>query len=126
MLKYFTFLSQYGRSHASKEQFDHRFSIFNENIVKIDAHNAGDVPFELGVNEFTDWTEEEFLQAHTTKLVPSRLRRIKHLQTSVDSSDSSTSWHPDYNLDDYFWPENVPLPESKNWFAEGKVTVPQS
>jgi len=40
LLKYFNFISQHGKSYASKDHFDHRFEIFKDNLQKIDSHNA--------------------------------------------------------------------------------------
>ena len=46
---------------------DERFDIFRENYGKIQAHNnhideeGRQPPFSLGINQFSDMTEEEFM-----------------------------------------------------------------
>ena len=119
-LKYINFVAQNGRSYASKDVFDHRYTIFKQNLEIIERHNSRDVPFTLAVNQFSDQTIDEFLESHT-----STMRHRKRLRGPIESGEQS-NWHPDYNLDAYEWPEKDPLPESKNWYAEGKVTLPQN
>lgn len=114
-MKYINFVAEHGRSYASKDHFDHRYSIFKQNLEMIESHNSQDAPFSLAVNQFSDLTVDEFLESHT-----STMRPRKRLRSTKETNDAG--WHPDYNLDSYEWPENVPLPDSKNWYAEGKVT----
>lgn len=40
-----------------------RFKVFKENMVKIKAHNSRS-SFKLGLNRFSDMTEEEFLETY--------------------------------------------------------------
>lgn len=43
-----------------------RFLIFKENAKKVQAHNAKNLSYRLGLGEFADWTPEEF----TKKMLP--------------------------------------------------------
>jgi cathepsin L len=55
------FMFQYNKIYAS-EDFLGRFEIFKANLDYINAHNsAGNHNFTLGVNEFTDMSNEEFV-----------------------------------------------------------------
>lgn len=54
------FISQHGRNYASEEEFNMRKSLFNEQLKKIEEHNAKGLSWTLGVNEFSDWTPEEY------------------------------------------------------------------
>ena len=48
----------------------YRLNIFNKNLQNIQAHNQRkDKTYEMGVNQFTDLTEEEFAAIHLT-LIP--------------------------------------------------------
>jgi len=60
--EFIKFIAKYGRSYASKDQMSQRFEVFKQNYEVIEAHNRlGDaVPFTMGVNQFTDMTDEEF------------------------------------------------------------------
>ena len=116
---FISFVGTYGRSYASKQHLDERYGIFKENLTKIEKHNSSDAPFRMAVNQFSDLREPEFLQMNTGGAKPPR----KRLQAAIDPT-ADDSWHPEYSLDDYNWPEGVALPAYKNWFEEGFVTRP--
>ena len=61
-----------------------RYDAFKVNYLKIEAHNALDAPFKLGVNEFTDMTEEEFIADRFGARLPDRLKQ-KRLQSARTS-----------------------------------------
>ena len=43
-----------------------RFDVFKKNFKFIEEFNRkGDRTYKLGVNEFADWTEEDFIATHT-------------------------------------------------------------
>jgi hypothetical protein len=61
------FLARFGRSYASKSDFDVRYDIFAENFTAIEEHNSNPaVTFVKGVNQFTDMSEQE-LEARFSK-----------------------------------------------------------
>jgi len=47
------------------EEARNRFKNFKENLVKIKEHNAGNNSFKVGLNQFSDMTNEEFKQKYT-------------------------------------------------------------
>ncbi|XP_044758894.1 uncharacterized protein LOC123316744 [Coccinella septempunctata] len=57
---------KYGKSYRSPVESRKRLAIFKENLEKIEKHNAlydqGKTMHTEGINQFTDWTKEEFLQ----------------------------------------------------------------
>ncbi|CAK0742229.1 hypothetical protein CVIRNUC_001381 [Coccomyxa viridis] len=55
------FAADFGRRHASMHEYEHRRAVFHGNRQLIDAHNSAGRNFSLGINQFADWTEEEFL-----------------------------------------------------------------
>jgi hypothetical protein len=56
-----TYLSRYGKSYATKEEFEKRMQIFSEARVKILAMNARpNVTHRVGLNKFADWSKEEY------------------------------------------------------------------
>jgi C1A family cysteine protease len=98
------FLAKYGRSYATKSDFDVRYDIFATNYVAIQDHNAlPDITHTKGVNAFTDMTLEE-LEArynHKALKLPST-KRIKETNAMrLHASD---------------------LPEYVNWYEAGKVS----
>jgi Cathepsin propeptide inhibitor domain (I29) len=54
----------FGRTRAEAA---HRASIFGRNLAQIREHNAaferGEVSYKKGINQFTDQTQEEYLEA---------------------------------------------------------------
>lgn len=46
------FISQYGKTDYTEQEFNNRFEIFKANLIKINAHNSlGDeADFQMGVN----------------------------------------------------------------------------
>ena len=55
---FFSFIAKFGKSYGTLDHMQDRYDAFKVNYLKIEAHNALDAPFKLGVNEFTDMTEE--------------------------------------------------------------------
>ncbi|CAJ1961890.1 unnamed protein product [Sphenostylis stenocarpa] len=57
---------QYGRSYANDAEKEKRFGIFKENLEYIEKfNNAWNMSYTLGLNKFSDLTEEEFMASHT-------------------------------------------------------------
>jgi hypothetical protein len=56
----------YNRTYATAEERQRRFEVYRRNVEYIEATNRrGGLPYELGENQFTDLTREEFLAKHT-------------------------------------------------------------
>ena len=63
------FAARYGRSYASKEVHEDRFITFQQNLRKIEEHNAReDTGFRMGINQFSDLSESEFLAQYASPL----------------------------------------------------------
>ena len=54
------FQKQYGKVYAAPEEARYRLAVFNDNLKKIEKHNAKHLPWTLGVNKFADISAEEF------------------------------------------------------------------
>ena len=54
------FQKQYGKMYSAPEEARYRLAVFNDNLKKIDKHNAKHLPWTLGVNKFADIGAEEF------------------------------------------------------------------
>ena len=50
----------FGKVYSSPEEQRYRLAVYNNNLKKIEAHNALHLPWTLGVNKFADIAEEEF------------------------------------------------------------------
>jgi C1A family cysteine protease len=62
------FVSEQGRSYATKAEFQFRSKIFKETLRQIEEHNSrNDVTHTVGVNFMADWTESERKQLNGFK-----------------------------------------------------------
>ncbi|GAB2234264.1 hypothetical protein Droror1_Dr00003510 [Drosera rotundifolia] len=93
-------MKQYGRVYKTNAEKERRFEIFKKNAEYIEAMNKMNRSFTLGLNAFTDLTNEEFGASHNGYRRPA-------------SSLKST----------YFKYENLTdVPASVDWVANGAVT----
>ena len=67
MQSYLRFLARYGKAYATIEGMQERFSVFKHNYKRISSFNSEvdewgrSPPFKLGINRFSDMTEQEFI-----------------------------------------------------------------
>ncbi|KAL5973642.1 Senescence-specific cysteine protease sag39 [Asimina triloba] len=93
--------AQYGRSYKDAAEKEYRFQIFKSNVEFIESFNtAGHRSYKLGINAFTDLTNEEFMSGRNG-YKPTR-----------EKASGSTS----------FMYENVTAPASVDWRKKGAVT----
>eukprot|EP00758_Cryptobia_borreli_P005922 Tbor_TRINITY_DN5011_c0_g5::TRINITY_DN5011_c0_g5_i1::g.14379::m.14379 len=77
------YIHQFGKKYSLSE-LDKRRKIFDTNIKKIRAHNAGQHSWKMGVSHMTDWTVEEFSRLNGRRSVkgvstPNMVRASKKL-----------------------------------------------
>jgi len=56
------FMAKYGKTYATKEEYEARLQIYRQKMAKINAHNANNAggSYYLKPNKFADMTNEEF------------------------------------------------------------------
>jgi C1A family cysteine protease len=54
------FITEHSRNYATVEEYDMRMTIFSEQIKKADEHNKQGKGWTMGVNQYSDWTDEEY------------------------------------------------------------------
>ena len=97
---YMEFCTRYGRNHLTRQEMDKRFDIFAKNLRKINEVNASNShTHQLGVNEFADWTDEEYQAL------------LGHSPVVGDPSSTETRLVEDVDG----------IPESVNWVKQNKV-----
>jgi len=87
------FVVAHGREYSSKEERDRRFEIFQENMKFIEATNAKELSYKLGVTSFADMTFEEFRARYIGGFVAMPVAnntRFKRPSTFVE--DDSVDW----------------------------------
>jgi len=93
--EFMKFVSKYGKSYGTKEEFEFRSQQFKQNFAKVHMNNArNDVTYRLGINKFADYTPSEY----------KRLLGYKKLTTNKNIQF----------LD-------VPNADTVNWVTAGKV-----
>uniref|UniRef100_A0A2P2L5B1 Uncharacterized protein MANES_16G095100 n=1 Tax=Rhizophora mucronata TaxID=61149 RepID=A0A2P2L5B1_RHIMU len=98
-LSFARFANRYGKRYETEEEMKLRFAIFSENLDLIRSTNNKALPYTLAVNQFADWTWQEF-QKH---------------RLGVAQNCSATK-KGNYKLTDDI------LPEMKDWRQEGIVS----
>ncbi|XVE53983.1 hypothetical protein DITRI_Ditri03aG0046400 [Diplodiscus trichospermus] len=93
------FAHKHGKRYESVEEMKLRFQIFKDNLDLIKSTNKKRLPYALALNQFADWTWEEFQQ--------------HRLGAAQNCSATTKGNHP---LTD------VVLPESKDWREAGIVS----
>ena len=124
------FLAKYGRSYSSRSEAGTRYQAFRENYLAIQKHE-GREGYTLGVNQFSDMTEGEFLDTYGRGLHEGR--RLSSSSTSDEyvEYDERGRYHcrHDDELHDYFdYNDYGYIDESLkscgtevDWLAMGKV-----
>ncbi|XP_052199070.1 thiol protease aleurain-like [Diospyros lotus] len=98
-LAFARFAHRYGKRYETAEETKLRFGIFSENLKLIRSHNKKGLSYTLGVNEFADWTWEEFR---------------KHRLGAAQNCSATTKGN--HKLTDEV------LPETKDWRETGIVS----
>ncbi|VAI01442.1 unnamed protein product [Triticum turgidum subsp. durum] len=87
---------KYNRAYKDDTEKAQRFEVFKANVAFIESFNAGNHKFWLGVNQFTDLTNDEFKATKTNK----GLKRsgsqapigFKYNNVSIDALPAAVDW----------------------------------
>jgi C1A family cysteine protease len=98
-VEYYKYVSKYGKSYATKEEFMARQAKFSANLAKINEHNGQNGnDFHLAANKFADWTPEEYRRLLGFKASPQKKLRqnVVALDTTVEIP-ASVNWYTSAN-----------------------------
>lgn len=85
--EFFKFMSKYGKSYGTKEEFEFRSQQFKQNMAKVAMNNArNDVSYQIGINKFADWTPAEYKRLLGYKKQVRGTQNIKLLDTAIPDS----------------------------------------
>jgi len=95
---FISFMSEHEKSYENDEEFLHRFSIFRDNLRKIEQMNKDSDGAIFGVTQFSDLTDHEF--------------KTQYLMTKL----------PVNNVTDFWNPPQVTAPTTFDWRSKGAVS----
>lgn len=58
-----------------------RFQAFKDNLKSIESHDIDEHGFEVGLNEMSDWTEDEY------KMISGQIHRPKRMEKRVQTGE---------------------------------------
>jgi hypothetical protein len=56
--KFQSYMAEYNKSYEDEAEYQLRFGIFKKNLAFVESHESDS--FSVGINEMSDWTEQEF------------------------------------------------------------------
>ncbi|XBH82754.1 hypothetical protein VPH35_071348 [Triticum aestivum] len=87
---------KYNRAYKDDTEKAQRFEVFKANIAFIESFNAGNHKFWLGVNHFTDLTNDEFRASKTNKGLKRSTSRaptgFRYNNVSTDALPAAVDW----------------------------------
>jgi C1A family cysteine protease len=91
---FMNYIVKFGKSYATKEEYNYRFEQFRLSLAKIAVNNGrNDVTFVLGLNQFSDMPQEEYKKLLGYKKVRRNSENIKLIENStIGPSDTSVDW----------------------------------
>lgn len=92
--KHEQWMGHYGKVYKDLQERENRLKIFKENVNYIEASNNANKPYKLGINQFADLTNEEF--------IASRNKFKGHMCSSITKTSS-------------FKYENASVPSTVDW-----------
>ncbi|RCV33157.1 hypothetical protein SETIT_7G060000v2 [Setaria italica] len=93
--------AEYNRTYATPEEFQYRFRVYCENVKFIETMNRPGSSYELGENQFTDLTQEEFEDMYLMKLnevasAPEAMGQLGTMNAGGTSGGGNTDEAPNY------------------------------
>lgn len=90
-MAFLKFVSKFGKSYGTKEEFEFRAEAFKSTLEKISLENSkNDNTFTVGTNKFADWTPSEFKRLLSYK--PVRGNRTYAEPLDLVQADTDVDW----------------------------------
>jgi len=88
-MAYMRYVTEFGKSYGTKAEFKFRLEQFKKTMAKIAEHHSNDAhKSEVGLNEFSDWTESEYKKLlgykPSIKAEEPELLDVSNLKGSID------------------------------------------
>ncbi|KAL4472450.1 hypothetical protein ABPG74_018399 [Tetrahymena malaccensis] len=94
---FLNFKNLYAKKYDSVEHEQYRFNIFLENLKEIERLNAEITSAQFGVNQFSDFAQEEFVKLFTGAVIPNNIDQSVPLQNASEPNERNlqsipTNW----------------------------------
>jgi C1A family cysteine protease len=87
------FKATHKKTYSNEAEEAYRKSVFLMNLAKIAAHNADKTQTHtLGVTQFSDLTQEEFVKIHLTAKVNEKFTNVEHGRTYAPRTGGDIDW----------------------------------
>jgi C1A family cysteine protease len=101
--KFFEWMQEHKTQFANGAEFVKRLAVFSENLDYIEAHNAKNLSYQLGTNQFAHLTSDEYAdQMHIGALRPPLLRRaadfMHEAPKDLTALPASVDWSTNSNV----------------------------
>jgi hypothetical protein len=88
--EFLKFVNEFGKSYGTQAEFQFRAEQFKNKLAQIVEHNKEDgLTYELGLNQFSDWTQEEYERLLGTDV---SLKTTYNVQTIEDTAAGPIDW----------------------------------
>ena len=57
---FMSYAANFGKHYPSTEEYNFRLGLWRKSVAEVDAHNAQGKSYYMRLNQFSDWTDEEF------------------------------------------------------------------
>jgi len=84
-----TFLSTHNKVYE-EDELQYRFNVFKKSMDDVFEHNSGDHPWEKGLNQFSDVTQQEFEKIYLGYL--SRPRKQLSIEPVIEAPTADVDW----------------------------------
>ncbi|KAF8668633.1 hypothetical protein HU200_051809 [Digitaria exilis] len=129
MDRFHAWRATHNRTYATAGERQRRFEVYRRNVEHIEATNRrGELSYQLGENQFTDLTSDEFLAAHTMppgQALAAREAFMRRLNATTRAAgglvvaEHDGNGHDSSYTDDAFFGQ---VPYSVDWRTSGAVT----
>ena len=85
--QFMKYVSEFGKSYGTKEEYEFRNQQFKQNLIAISMSNQqNDVTYQLGLNHFADWTQQEYKSLLGFKAQKNGVESIEFIEESVEGA----------------------------------------
>eukprot|EP00344_Euplotes_crassus_P000766 CAMPEP_0196999252 /NCGR_PEP_ID=MMETSP1380-20130617/4468_1 /TAXON_ID=5936 /ORGANISM="Euplotes crassus, Strain CT5" /LENGTH=334 /DNA_ID=CAMNT_0042416113 /DNA_START=26 /DNA_END=1030 /DNA_ORIENTATION=- len=96
-----SFIGEHGRNFASTEEYNFRKGIFEQSLKKVEEHNAKGLSWTYALNEFSDWTDEEYQRLLGLKGMRNSNSHLPTIQLPKNDQPKAIDWR---EVDGYVGP----------------------